>query len=777
MKKYLYGLLSTLVMSSAAWADSFVVRNIEVRGTERVSASTIQSYLPIKRGQVLSPASSDATLRALYKTGFFDSVNISREGNTLVVKVVERPTIGQLKVSGNSIIPTDKLMDAMKSLEVSEGRVYDRALLEKIKQSLVHQYYQLGRYNARVDIKKTAMSRNRVAIDIVISEGLVAKVKRITIIGNHDFSESTLLKQLDVTTSGLLTWVTQSDRFQEDKLESSLEKLRAFYLDHGYVRFQIKSSQSRVTPDRKSVFITITVHEGPIYRLASYDLKGQLLLPKSAYLEVMNLKTGDVFSRQSIINAQKAIIKLLGDKGYLFASVGIEPKLNEANKTVALAFDIKPGKRTYIRNIGFADNTRTNDTVLRRDVLQMEAAPASMTKIEESKHRLLLRPFIKDVTFTVNPVPGTDDKVDVNYTVKEDNSAQANVRLGYSQAYGLILGAGFNQKNIFGTGNTLGVNFSRSAFEQQYAVDFTDPYYTADGISRSFHFAITRSDPGAARNVNNSYTANDYTAGVLFGIPIGQEDDVMNTLQAGLYYQDTMIHIINTNNLSNQVLTFTKENGRHFQEADVKLGFTRNSLDKAIFPTKGTWQSVIFDAYLPVTGNSLRYYTASYNAKSYLPLTSTRSFILASRMNLGYGNGFRGISGYPYFKNFYAGGIDSVRGYETYNLGPRDSRGYAFGGNMLADASLGLIFPNYISDSVRTMAYFDAGNVYLSENNRQKFGGQSTNSGPIRYSVGIEADWLIPSFGPIRLSLAKPVFTRNDGVRREPFQFALGASF
>lgn len=775
MKKYLLGLLSVLLLSNTAAADSFVVKDIQIRGVERVSASTVQSYLKVKRGQVFSSSASDETVRALYKTGFFESVNVSRNGNTLVIQVSERPTIGRLKVTGNSVIPTDKLMDAMKSLEIAEGRIYDRAMIERVKQSLVHQYYQLGRYNARVELKTTPMPRNRVAVTIEVSEGLVAKVKRVSIIGNHDFSESTLLKQLDVTSSGFITWITQSDRFQEDKLESSLEKLRSFYLDRGYVRFQIKSSQSQVTPDKKLVFITIAVNEGSVYRLGSYDVKGQLLFPKSAYLEVMKLHVGDVFSRQSIINAQKAIIKLLGDKGYLFASVGIDPVLDETKKTVALSFDIKPGKRTYVRKIGFTDNTRTNDAVLRREMLQMEAAPASMTKIEESKHRLLLQPFIKDATLSVNPVPGTDDKVDIDYAVKEDNSAQANIRFGYSQAFGLILGAGFNQKNIFGTGNTLGLNASRSRFEQVLSADFTDPYFTADGVSRSFHFAISRFDPGAAKNLNNAYTANDYTAGVLFGVPVGQEESVINTLQAGLYYQNTMIHISNSgNNLSNQVAAFTSSNGRHFQEADIRLAFTRNSLDKTIFPTKGAWQSVVLDTYLPLAKSSLRYYTLSYNLKSYVPLND--SFIVASRLDLGYGNGFQGIGGFPYFKHFYAGGIDSVRGYETYNLGPRDSNGNGYGGNKLIDASVGLIFPNYISDSVRTMAYMDAGNVYLSENNR-KYGGNSTNSGPVRYAVGVEADWLIPSFGPIRLSLAKPVFDRNDGVRKEAFQFALGASF
>lgn len=774
MKKALFILLSLVFFTNAAFADTFVARHIEVRGAHRISSATVQSYVSIKPGQVVTTSATNNILRSLYKTGFFDSVNILREGNTLIIKVVERPTIGRLKITGNSIIPTDKLNDAMKTLEIAEGRVYDKGLVEKVKQSLIHQYYQLGRYNARIDIKTTPMSQNRVELDIIISEGLVAKVKRISIIGNHAYSESTLLKQLDLTTSGYLTWFTQADRFQEDKLEASLEKLRSFYLDHGYVHFQIKSSQSQVTPDRKFVFVTITINEGSVYRLNSYDVKGQLLFPKENYFAVMKLKKGDVFNRQAIIDAQKAMIKLLGDKGYLFATIGIEPVINENTKEVNLTFDVKPGKRTYVRKVGFTDNNRTNDNVLRREILQMEGAPASMSKIEESKHRLQLLPFIKEANLAINPVEGTDDNIDVNYAVKEDNTAQANVRLGYSQAYGLILGAGFNQKNILGTGNTLGLNFSRSGFEQSYSADFTDPYYTPEGISRTLHFSITRMDPGAAKKVNNAYTASDYTAGILFGIPIGQEDDVINTLQAGIFYQNTLIHTVTPSRLSAQVLAFTNQNGRHFQEADIRLGFTRNSLDRAIFPNKGTWQSAMLDTYLPLTKSSLRFYTLTYNAKSYLPLTNSNSFILAGRFDLGYGNGFHGISGFPFFKNFYAGGIDSVRGYETFNLGPRDSRGYAYGGNSMVDASIGLIFPNYISDSVRTMVFVDAGNVYLSGNNA-KYGGLSTNSGPIRYSAGVEVDWLIPGFGPIRLSLAQPI---NKGTaRRETFQYALGATF
>jgi len=772
MKKILLlVLLSCLAVTCAFAQPSFVVRNIEIRGLQNISAATVETYLPIKRGQELRPAKTAAVLRALYKTGFFDHISLSKQGSTLVISVTERPTIGQLKITGNSVLPTDKLTSVMKTLDIAEGRVYNPAVLEKIKQSLLNQYYLLGRYNARVDVTTTPMSRNRVIVHIAISEGLVAKIRRISIIGNHVFSESTLVKQLDISTTGLFTFFTQKDRYSEEKLEASLDKLRGYYMDHGYLRFEIKSSQAEVTPDRKSVYITVVISEGQPYTVQGYELTGRLILPRSTYEQRITIKPGQLFSRSRVIEAEKSITSLLGDQGFLFANVSVRPKVNDETRNVILIFDINPRKRAYVRHVTFSDNTRTNDEVLRREIEQMEAAPASNSKLEESKQRLSLLPYIKNVDMAINPVPEIDDQVDVDYKVKEDNSAQASFKIGYSQVYRVILGAGFNQKNFFGTGNTLGINLSHSKYEQSYGIDYTNPYYTPDGISRTFNFAITRMDYAGA-GVNTGYTTNEYDLGVLYGIPLGQEPGVFTRLQAGVGYQNTRIRLVPPY-ISTQLNNFVTSHGTHYQEMDFKLGLSRDSRDRAMMATRGTLQTLFLNVYAPLSHGSVAFYTMDYSGKWYQPLTE--QFIVLSMLNLGYGNGFHGVKDYPFFRNYFAGGIGSVRGYEGYTLGPRDSKGNPFGGNMLATASINLIFPNYISDNLRTSIFVDAGNVYSALNDRN-FGGNSTNSGPIRYSTGLEADLLTP-FGPIGLSVAQPLNLHRPPDQRQTFQFALGANF
>lgn len=775
-------LLSLALTTSGAYAQqSFVVRKIEVQGLQRVTPATVESYLPIKRGQTLRSDDTASIVRALYKTGFFDHIALSREGSTLVISVVERPTIGQLKIKGNSVIPTDKLTTVLNSLDIADGRVYNPVVLERIKQSLLNQYYQLGRYNARVDITTKPMSRNRIQVNIDISEGLVSKVKRITIIGNHVFDDSTLVKQMDVATTNIWSIVTQSDRYSEERLEASLDKLRGYYLDHGYLRFEVKSSQAEVTPDRKSVYINIVVDEGEQYTVSGYDLTGKLIYPKEEYEHLIKVHKGDTFSRQAVLDSQKAITTFLGEKGYMFATVSLRPQINDKTKKVFLTFEVKLGKRAYVRHITFSDNHHTNDAVLRREIEQMEAAPVSTKQLETSKHRLLMLPFIKEADMSVHPARNesgddTSDVIDVNYKVKEDNSAQASFRLGYSQINGAVVGAGLTQKNFFGTGNNFGINLSRSKFQQMYAIDYTDPYYTVDGISRSLSMSIAKTDPKAT-GVTGGYTTSEYNAGILFGIPVGNEPGVFNRIQVGASYQNELIKISPQNasntGLSNQVNDYITQHGTHYQQADFKLGFTRDSRDKAMFPTRGGLHSLLLDAYLPVSKGGVSYYAFNYFTRIYQPLSD--QFIILTKGNLGYGSGFSGADIFPFFKNYYSGGIDSVRGYQGNSLGPRDSNYSPYGGNALVDASVALIFPNYLSDDLRTSIFFDGGNVYSTSGKNRRFGGQSTDSGPLRYSVGIEADWLTP-FGPVQLSLAQPI-NRQRHDERETFQFAMGANF
>lgn len=773
--------ISQLIFSPLAYAAyGFVARDIKVQGVSRLSQETVLNYLPIKRGGMVTPTNSTAAIRTLYQTGMFEQVSLSQEGNVLIVHVVERPTIGQLKITGNTVVPTDKLNSVLRSLDVAEGRLYNAATLEKIKQSLLSQYYQLGRYNAQVDVQTTPLPHHRVAVTIAISEGLVAKVRGISIIGNKAYSDSTLIKQMDLTTPGIFTIISQADRYSEEKLDSSVEKIRNYYMDRGYVKFAVTSAQAEVTPDRKAVYVTIVVSEGDVYKVSNVDVSGDFILPREDVMKLVLIKPGETFSRQSILNSQKLISKAYGNKGYMYATVSVQPNINETDHTISIVFNIKAGKKTYVRQVSFTDNNRTNELVLRREVQQLEAAPVSTVKLDESKQRLQLLPYIKQVDMSINPVTGTDDQVDINYKVKEDSATQASLKLGYSQLYRFIVGAGFSQKNFFGTGNTFGMNFSKSRYEQVFSMDFTNPYWTESGISRSWNFSVSRVNPDAVAGMTSAYTANDLNFGILFGIPVGNEVGAYSRIFTGLSYQNLNLTLSdNPNNISNQVATFVANHGRHYQEADFKLGISRDSRDRSIFPTRGSVQSAYVDAFAPLGAGSVAFYMLNYSGRTYVPISGP--FILMGRANLGYGNGFRGFEDYPFFKNYYAGGIDSVRGYQGYTLGPKDSTGHSMGANMLVNASIAMIFPNYLTDSLRTSVFVDGGNVYSSINNRDKFGGLSTNSGPPRYSVGVEADWLTP-FGPIQLSLAKPLNPHNSqnsrlGDEREIFQFSLGANF
>lgn len=767
-RKILLVVLLLSVLFTKAWsAEAFVIRNISIEGLQRISSATVYTYLPVKTGETLRPEKTGAIIAALYQTGFFEHISLARDGNTLIIKVIERPTIGRLKISGNSSIASDKLTTVMRGVGVAEGRVYNGVVLEKIKQSLLEQYYSVGRYNARVDVFVSPMERNRVLVKIEISEGLIAKVKRINIIGNHVFSEDTLDKQLDLTTPGLITFFTGTDHYTQEKLDSSLEKLRNYYMDRGYLKFAVKSSQAAITPDRKSIYLTIVVDEGEIYTVKGVAIEGETIVPREELLRKVDIQPGTTFSRKRVMDGEKTISDALGAKGYIFTNVSLQPKIDDATRQVFLTYHVKPGKRAYLHHVYFTDNTKTNDEALRREIQQMEGAPVSTTKLEESKHRLSLLPYIRNVDMNVQPVPGTDDNVDVNYKMTEDNAAQATFSLGYSQLDHFILGAGLNQKNFLGTGETLGLNFSRSRYQQFYGISFIDPYYTPDGISRSINLSASKTDPRAA-NLTRSYNSDQYAASVIYGIPLGQEQNVFNTLQLGYGYEQTLIRL--SNSVSQQVQAFVNNHGRHFQQVDLIAGLSRDSRDKAIFPTVGAMQTVSANLYLPITGQSLRYYTLGYSGKWYHPITG--QFIATARGDLGYGTAFSGSQNYPFFKNFYAGGIESVRGYEGNSLGPKDSNTDPTGGNALVDGSVGLIFPNHISENLRTTVFVDGGNVYNTFNNRQYNG---TASGCLRYASGIEADWLTP-LGLIDLSVAKALNPKR-GDSSEFFQFSLGANF
>jgi len=771
-KKILMCAAFGLLMPMAATAMTpFKIKSISVQGLQRVSPETVKSYLPIATGDVLTTDETGDVIEALYQTGFFEDITLARRGKTLVIRVTERPTIGRLKISGNQSIPTDKLTSVMKSLGIAEGRVYDGVMLAKIQQSMLNQYYMLGRYNARVNVSVSPLAQNRIIVTIDISEGLVARVRRINIIGNQAFSRSTLLRHLDLGEAGIVSFFTRSDHFAQEAFQASMDELRNFYMDRGYLRFEIKSSQIAVTPDRKSIFVTIVINEGKPYQIKQVNVTGQTIIPAGTLLKKINIHPGDIFSRKAVVDADKEITDALGAQGYIFAVVTPKPVMNDETDTAILNFDVKSGRRVYVRHISFTDNARTNDRVLRRELLQMEGAPVSSERLEQSRMQINRLPFIRDVTTNLERVADTEDQVDVNYKVKEDVAAQANFNVSYGQVGGIGFGVGLNQKNFLGTGDTLGINLTRNRYEQVYSLDFTNPYYTPDGVSRSFGFSVVKFNPHGA-NLTNGYSSDQFSLYVLYGIPAGQEQGITNRIQLGYGYEESDIRLSSeTNSVSEQILSFVHHYGRRFRQLNLTGGYSRDSRDRGMFPTSGGLQTIGMNVYAPLDGQSLKYFLASYRGKWYFPIQS--DFIATARGELGYGTSFdQGANGFPFFKNFYAGGMGSVRGFEGNTLGPNDSTGHPSGGNELLDGGLGLIFPNPMPEKLRTELFLDGGNVYNSWSNR-KYAG--TSSGPLRFSAGLSVEWLSP-IGAVNLSFAKAL-NPQTGDNTDFFQFQLGANF
>lgn len=768
MKKIILSVASITLAVQSTWAAQ--VRAIEFEGLQRVRVQDAKAMSGVSERH---PISTQSVIENLYRSGAFEQVSISENNGRAVAKVSEYPVIGKLIYSGNSAIPNDKLKEVFNSLNISEGRIYSPSQIDKITKGLLGQYYELGRYNAKVETKVKTLSPGLVSVDIHISEGLVAKIDQIHIVGAHSFSESQLIKALPISTRSILNFFSEKDRYSETKLADAADKLKSYYLDRGYAKFQLKSYQAELSPDRKSVYVTFSVHEGDVYRLSDIKLSGAFAGFEKELIEKQKqfLKPGDIFSKQKLLDLQKALSKILGNQGYVFADFNAVPEIHDENKTISLNIIVAPGKHIYVRHITYSNNSHTNDIVLRRRTLQVEGAMASSDKIDDSKRRMMGLPYIKNAEVEMKPVEGTDDKVDLNYKVEEQSAAQVSFRIGYSQLYKTLLGFGIEQPNFFGTGNTVGLNVNHTSYMQSYSANYTDPYFTDDGVSRTISVSYTHYDPRAA-SVSSGYTANEYAAELLFGIPVGQEIGADNRIELGGGFENTVINLANVQNVSDQIQYFINKHQRRFQQAYIYLGFDRDSRDRIFMPTRGTYQSISTKLYFPAASRALSYYTVSYQGKFYQPLV--HDFILTGRAELAYGNGFSGITNFPFFKNFYAGGIDSVRGYEDYNLGPRDSLDHAYGGNELASASVGVILPNFISDNLRTTLYFDAGNVW-STLKAPDYAGVAPHSGRLRYSAGVALDIVTPLV-PIELSLGKAVMAKK-GDRREPFQFALGLKF
>lgn len=755
-------------------SHAFVVRAIEIQGSQGLSRETVLKYLPIKVGEEFNPAESSDIINTLYSTGLFDNIRLSQHGNVLVVYIEERQTIGSVVLTGNKLLPKDKVEEVLKSVGLVQGQVFDPSVLARMVRSMQNQYDELGKYNATVTASVTPEPRNRVAIKIDVSEGCTVIVNQITIIGNCSFKTRTLLRQMTLTTPRLWSFFTHGDQFCQDKLNASLEAIRSFYLNRGYLQFKIDSTQVTLTPDRKHIYLIIHITEGPIYTIKGSQLAGNLIVPEEQLERVIAVRPGCVFSRQAIRATNTAISQVLGDMGYLFAVVNVVPEIDEEHHQVFLTFFVDPGNRAYVRRISFIGNTKTEDVVLRRSVRQMEGGVACLSDIQESERQLNLTGYMADPTHTETvPVPGAPDQVDLNYKVCEAPSAAATAGVGYG-TQGYVVNAGLSQANFMGTGNTLGFNFSSSRYATSYSLSYNNPYYTDDGIARGFTIYTQRTDPGAV-NVA-SYTTDVYGANINYSIPLSGCGD---SFQFGYGWQDLVLRVGQYPSL--QLQNFVDRYGRHFSQVMLNAGWSRNDLDRAIFPTCGLFQATNVQFALGTNHDSVSYYKANYVMRYFHPIC--KGFIFTSRATFGYGNGIGNTHVLPFFANYFAGGIGSageVRGFEANTLGPQDSYGSPLGGNELVTGSVGIIFPNPVGeDKLRTTAFFDAGNVYTSEG--KAFGGSP--AGPIRCSVGIAIDWRVPVMNVLLEVAAAQVLNPQGATpcrsadQKRLFDFTVGTSF
>lgn len=756
-KKALYVTLFAILVTPA-FAESFVIQDIRLKGLTRIAPGTVFNYLPVKVGDTFDDRRSADAIKALFKTGLFEDVQLEREGDVLVVIVKEREAISQITFSGNDNMKTEDLTKALKEVGFAEGEVYDKSKLDKVTQELKRQYFAQGKYGVRIDTKVTKLDGNRVAIAIDVSEGKTARIRQINIVGNKAFEDKDLLKQFKLSTPTMFSFFTKNDQYSKQKLAADLESLRSYYLDRGYVNFNVDSTQVSITPDKSDVYVTVNVSEGDLFTVSDVKLSGQLIVPQEDLFKVVSIRKGMTFSRKLVTESSKGITERLGDEGYAFANVNAVPDIRNEEKTVAITYFIDPGKRTYVRRINFYGNTRTRDEVLRREMRQLEGAWISTSKINRSKVRLQRLGYFESVNVETPAVPGTTDQVDVNFTVVERASGNLLLGLGFSQSQGVIFNSQVTQDNFLGSGKRLDFAFNNSEVNRTYRLGYLNPYWTVDGVSRGIHAGYRETDAADA-NVTQ-YNSTVLNAGAEFGIPLTE----YNTLNLGLDFENTQLDLGAF--ASEQVRDFVDREGDEFNTVRFTGSFAYDTRNKAILPDRGTLHRIRTEVAIP--GGDLEYYKVDYDARWFYPVTS--KYTLALQGRVGYGDSYGDTEVFPFFENFYAGGPRSVRGFEDNTLGPKDSRNDALGGNLLVVGNAEVILPvPFLQDieSLRITGFVDAGNVYGVD--------EDFDAGLIRYSAGLAGLWLSP-FGVLTVSVAQP-FNTQDGDSEQPFQFTFGTTF
>ena len=745
-------------ISSPVLAERFRLQDIQIEGLERIEAGTVFTYLPVKVGDEIDENNTARIARELYKSGFFNDIQLRREGNVLVVTVEEKPAIASINFDGNKILDDEQLAGILKDVGIANGRVFNRSVLERLENELIQQYFAFGKYSVNVDTQVRELERNRVDIGIHIVEGDAAKIKQVKVVGNTVFEEDELIDDFE---SGLKPWYKfwgSRDRYAKQKLQGDIETLRSQYLDEGYLKFDVPSTQVSISPNKEDIFITINIEEGEQYRLNDVKLAGKYLVPEEELRSLVSLEPGDIFSRAKIVNSNDAITRRLGDDGYAFPNINAVPEIDEEGKKVDLTFFIDPGKRVYVRRINFTGHKTTRDEVYRRELRQMESGWYSQSNVEASRARIQRLAYVESIEIETKRIPGVNDFVDLDIAIEERLAGSFNVGAGLSDSQGAVITTSVSQENFLGTGKTVSFRINTSKVNTIYDFNYTDPYYTIDGVSRGFGASYVSTDASEADI--SDFDSDQYALRVNYGIPLTERDRIGTTVQIRHTEIDTSV------NTSLEIQEFLRENGSEYDNLTLNTNFTHNTQNRSLFPNKGNKQTVSLEFSVPLS--DLEFYKISLENAFYFPLGET--FTLSLGSEIGYGDSYGDTSDLPFFEKFRAGGFDSVRGYENNSLGPRDSFGDSFGGNLITTARAQVLFPIPFLENKnrgRLALFVDVGNVFAEFDD--------FDTGDIRGSTGLGLSW-ITGLGGVSAALAAP-FNDQSGDDTETFQFNLGTSF
>ena len=791
MRKISLTLLLLFFLPSISFAQVFSIEDLRIEGLQRVSAGSVFAAVPVQVGDLADESVIQDTIRSLFKTGFFDDIAVFRDGNVLVIQVSERPAISEINLEGNKVIKDEDLLRSLRDNGLSEGQIFKPATLDGLSKSLSREYVSQGHYGSVIETEIRELPRNRIAIDINVDEGKKAKIKEINLVGNEAYSSKKLMDLFESSTSGWFTWITGKDKYSREKLSGDLESLESYYLDRGYLQFRIDSTQVSVSPDKLSVYITVNLDEGDVYTVGEAGLLGDLILPEEQLTPFILLKEGQTFSQALVTSTKEIITTRLSNEGYTFAEVNEIIDIDEDNKTANLTFFVDPQQRTYVRRIEFRGNTRTEGEVLRREMRQVESSVASNQLIEFGKLRLDRLGFFKEVESETVPVAGTSDQVDVIYTVEEQNSGSISASLGYAQNTGAIIGFNLQENNFLGTGNSVGIGINRSRFQESLNLSYTDPYFTEDGVSAGYSVFARNTDFGNFQVA--SYTTDVLGLRVNYGYPLSE----VSRISFGFGYENMKVDV--GDRASDEIENFAPEDST-FNQFKVQVGWSRSTLNRGIFATRGTQQSLLLDSAIP--GSDAPFLKVSYNGQRFLPIYGP--WIMRFSTELGWGQSLDSGRRLPFFENYYAGGFGSIRGFEQNTLGPRESPAFTvdelgdirplddadpIGGNVLVTGSAELILPlPFLPDqrSVRATLFMDAGNVFDTDCGARQNFCYKPDVGELRYSYGVSVTWL-SGFGPMSFALGQTAngqdeFIDDDGFQirgeeREFFQFSLGQTF